>query len=151
MPPSNDTEDQRGIRLLLVEDDPDIIPIFVRGLRRVAPTASLIWTLDSEAGMALIESGLCDAVVADYAIEGTSTGWALWELCRTRKPALPFGLTSALPLGSVEASGAPFLAKPFAIRDVMTFLSQILPGAQTDLASDATSPASSRTAPSAPH
>jgi len=137
-------------RLLLVEDDPDIIPLFVRGLRRVNPSASLIWTLDSEAGIALIEAGFCDAVVADYAIEGASTGWALSELCRTRTPVLPFGLTSVLPLRSVEAIGTPFLAKPFAIRDVASFLRLVLPGAQVALASDATSLASSSTALSAP-
>jgi DNA-binding response OmpR family regulator len=151
MPPPQLPDSRPTNRLLLVEDDPDIIPLFARGLRQVNPVASLIWTLDSEAAIALIETGLCDAVVADYAIEGASTGWALLELCRTREPALPFGLTSALPLRSVETNGTPFLAKPFAIRDVVRFLRLILPGAQAALANDATSLASASTALSAPH
>jgi CheY-like chemotaxis protein len=139
---------RRGHRLLLVEDDPDIIPLFVRALRRVDPVASLIWTLDSEAGIELIQAWLCDAVVADYAIEGASTGWALSLLCREH--ALPFGLTSALPLGSVETAGTPFLAKPLTIPDTMRFLEQFLPGAQTASASESISFESSSTAPSAP-
>lgn len=140
---------RNGDRLLLIEDDPDIIPLFVRVLRKVDPVASLIWTLDSEAGIALIETGLCDAVIADYAIEGAATGWALSQLCRARAPGLPFGLTSALPLRSAEQSGMPFLAKPFAMREVESFLRVLLPGAQT-VASDAINPDSSCMALSIP-
>ena len=114
-------------RVLVVEDDPDLIPLFVRALRVVDPELGLLWSMDSDAARILLFAGACEAVVADYAIPGQATGWSLASWCRELTPAIPFGLTSALPLGSIEALGAPFLPKPFSIRELVAFLHRIVP------------------------
>ena len=124
--PSSTRSDIPG-RVLVVEDDPDLIPLFVRALRAVDPELCLLWTMDSEAAWILLASRACDAVVADYAIRGNETGWSLASWCRASAPAIPFGLTSALPLGSIEALGTPFLPKPFSIRQLVAFLHRIVP------------------------
>lgn len=114
-------------RVLVVEDDPDLIPLFVRALRAVDPELCLLWTMDSEAARIVLASRVCEAVVADYAIPGRETGWSLAFWCRASTPPIPCGLTSALPLGSIEALGSPFLRKPFSIRELVAFLHRILP------------------------
>jgi DNA-binding response OmpR family regulator len=114
-------------RMLVVEDDPDLIPLFVRALRAVDPELCLLWTMDSEAARIVLASRACEAVVADYVIQGHETGWSLVPWCRASTPAIPFGLTSALPLGSIEALGSPFLRKPFSIRQLVAFLDRIVP------------------------
>ena len=114
-------------RVLVVEDDPDLIPLFVRALRAVDPELCLLWSMDSDAARILLLAGACEAVVADYTIPGRETGWSLASCCREATPAIPFGLTSALPLGSIEALGSPFLLKPFSLRELVAFLHRLVP------------------------
>lgn len=125
---SNATRDPPGerTRVLLVEDDPDIVPLVVRELRELDLECSVQWCMDSEAASRALLTSRYDAVVADYLIEGASTGWSLHDRARHIDPELGYGLLSALPLEGVEHLGVPFLQKPFTPSTLRAFLRTLL-------------------------
>ncbi len=112
-------------RVLLVEDDPDVAPLVYRGLRDVDPLLSIVWASDSARAREALSSGSFDVVIADYSIDGGGTGWTLLEEARARDPGVRCGILSALPLG-IEKLGTPFLHKPFARHELISFLRPLL-------------------------
>lgn len=125
---SNTTRDPPGerTRVLLVEDDPDIVPLVVRELRELDPGCAVQWCTDSETASRALHADRYDAVVADYMIEGAGTGWSLHESARQIDSDLGYGLLSALPLEALEHLGVPFLQKPFTPSTLRAFLRTLL-------------------------
>lgn len=113
-------------RVLVVEDDPDLMSLITRTIRDLDPDICVQWSMDSEAARVCLRGCRYDAVLADYLIEGDSVGWCLREDCSEWQPGVPFALMSALPLSGTATLGVPFLKKPFSRRQLGSFLRALL-------------------------
>jgi len=118
-------EQPRPLRVLLIEDDPDVAPLIYRGLRKLAPSLSIVWASDAPRAREMLWAKPFDVVIADYAIDGGGTGWTLLEEARAIDARVRCAVLSALPLG-VGKLGTPFLRKPFDERELLTFLRPLL-------------------------
>lgn len=114
-------------RVLLVEDDPDMVPLVVHLLREIEPGCAVQWCMDSETARSALFQRPFHAVIADYLIEGQATGWSLREPLHTLHPDAGYGLLSALPLEALDRLGVPFLHKPFTQAALRAFLRTLLP------------------------
>jgi DNA-binding response OmpR family regulator len=118
----------RARRVLVVDDDPDLMSLVAREFRAQDPDVCIQWSMDFEAARACLRSCRYDAVLADYLIEGAAGGWSLRSDCDVCQPGVPFALMSALPLSGTEKLGVPFLKKPFSRHELSSFLRSLLDG-----------------------
>lgn len=124
------------MRILLVEDDPDLFGLVEAAVEDIGAGLQLDWVTNAEDAMAFLkdakkgpEVGL---VIADLFLDGAGTGIDLMEFCRTQMPQLPVVVTSALPMEKFfaalgrDAVAPPFIGKPFKLHEMRQMLSGIL-------------------------
>jgi DNA-binding NtrC family response regulator len=119
---------ESGERVLVVEDDRDLEPVFRRVLRTIDPALQLDWTGGSPEAIRLLCRHSYRWVVADYLLdEGSGTAVKRWM--DFFRPRVPFAMISGnqLPAELVRSQGraVPFLPKPFSWNQLRGFLEQL--------------------------
>jgi len=117
-----------GMRLLLCEDEDGIREVLARGLRRHGLMVEAV--ADAEEAMAaLAGDARFDALLSDVMMPGVD-GVELARRARSAHPTLPILLMSGFaepPLHkAAEMAGIGFIAKPFALGELMESLSEAI-------------------------
>lgn len=115
-------------RLLVVEDDVDLRPVFRRVFRALQPRVALDWARGVDEAIALLRRRRHRYVLADYMLED-GTGLAIRRWLEYFAPRVVFAYMSALPLrqelGAGAATQAAFLAKPFSVDELRSFVGEL--------------------------
>lgn len=120
----------RQRRILVVEDDPDMMCFVQKALASVAPDV----VMDTACGVRTALSRLAEheysLVLADYLLEDGRPGLMLREIVRLVHPGTHFTMMSSLPLAEhLRLSGEPemdVLRKPFTLGNFQGFLRALL-------------------------
>lgn len=118
----------RPLRILVIEDDEELMGILTRALRKIFPACSIDRPHSAEDALRIIQERYAsreerfDLVVSDIMLPGQISGIELWETCEARFPGMPYLLISGM--GESEFKKAvskdpvqpPFLAKPFSLQ-----------------------------------
>jgi DNA-binding NtrC family response regulator len=107
--------------VLIVEDDPTFRPILTRILKSIDPDVQVDWVRSVGAAHRKLQERRYRLVLADYFLEGISSGMELWKYCQSKLPETPFILMSGLHEKTVThlaqhegVLSPPYLRKPFA-------------------------------------
>jgi DNA-binding NtrC family response regulator len=123
-------------RVLVVDDDRDLFPIFRRAVAALDGDVRLDWATSVTDGLVLLDTRSYEFVVSDYLLRD-GTGFELQRWRDRRIPERPFGMISVVPLADVQLvtqggrARTLFLSKPFTLGDLRQFL-QILRAAVPD-------------------
>jgi DNA-binding NtrC family response regulator len=113
-----------GARILVVDDDPDIVAMLARSLRRHG--FEIDTTSSVEEALARIERTPYEAALLDLVMPGRDGADLAAEL-RKRLPGLPIGLLTGYAhsplIPRAEKSGIAVFKKPVIIQDILEFLS----------------------------
>lgn len=116
-------------RVLVLEDDQDLEPVFRVALRRIGRDIRLDWATGSSAAIRLLSRNSYDGVVADQMLTDGS-GLAAKHWLEQFMPAMPFAMVSAAPLTTElarkQGGTIPFLPKPFSIDELHRLLARLL-------------------------
>lgn len=112
-----------GIRILLVEDEPQIRNIGRTALQRAGH--QVLVAEDGDAALKLMcESGRIDMLISDLIMPGSISGEKLLIWARERYPGIPILLISGYAENIPE--GYKFLAKPFSLTDLREAVQSLL-------------------------
>lgn len=115
----------KGVRILLVDDEPEIIRLLTRRLRRqgyeVTPAT------DSGQALALLQQGLFDLAIVNFMMPGMN-GLELAAQCGLRCPGLKIlMLTGSRVIDEIERAGYPCLRKPLeSLQDLDVAIERLL-------------------------
>ncbi|HXW97974.1 MAG TPA: ATP-binding protein, partial [Gemmatimonadales bacterium] len=131
-PPATSTNPVRRGRILLVDDEPDIRRSISKFLTRSG------WQVDladsGDEGLRYLSQGDYEAVLCDLRMPGMSGHEFYRRLEGEASPAIAKLIFMTGDVLSPEASrflqeaGRPVLSKPFALKDLMEVLAQVVPG-----------------------
>ena len=112
-------------RLLVVEDDVQLMPLLGRALHWVDPDVVLDWATDvGQARSAIVENEY-RAILADFMLADSDSGLSIYADCRALQPEARFAMMSALPI-SLPVVAVGLLYKPFDLGRVCDFLRRLL-------------------------
>ena len=112
-------------RVLIVEDDAELHPIFERYTARVDPGLSVEVVATSDEAIERLASGVeYHAVVTDYCLPRPRDGRRVQRSAAKLQPATRLGTVSALM--NYKRDDRPFLAKPFSLLEYREFLRELL-------------------------
>ena len=116
------------MRLLIVEDDPDIVEFLELGLS--AHGFRCVNTGDGEEGASLALGGDVDIVLLDVMLPGID-GLEVLERIRARRPGLPVLILTARDeihdkVGAFEGGADDYLTKPFAFEELLARLRALI-------------------------
>ncbi|HEV7253689.1 MAG TPA: ATP-binding protein [Mesorhizobium sp.] len=117
--------EQRGGRLLLVEDEQQIADLSCAMLEELGYRCEHVLTGDAALGLNI--DGF-DAVLSDVVMPGRTDGVALAQELRRRRPELPILLTTGFA-GAPErvvSSGLPVLKKPYTLDELSAALGTVV-------------------------
>lgn len=111
-------------RILVVEDDPDIASVLMRGLG--AAGHSVDWVETSQAAALRLDDGPCDAAIIDMML-GPDSGAVLLAGLRARGHRMPAIMLSALSrvedrAEGLEAGAQDYVVKPFQLSELLARL-----------------------------
>lgn len=112
----------RALRILLVDDDPDLSAVLSAGLEALGHVVTV--ANDGPTALAKLEEAAPDAAVLDFAMPGMNGAEVAREI-RHRRQALPIVFASGFPdTGAIEAAGglATVLRKPFRMEELLRAL-----------------------------
>jgi DNA-binding NtrC family response regulator len=117
-----------GLRVFILEDDQDLLPVFEKILHSIDPLYCMDTASSVEAAIQILEKknreaseSPYDLIVADIFLEGESDGLDFWHTCEKLYPDTPVIITSGMPMDQFFARlgnqriSPPFLAKPFSM------------------------------------
>jgi len=112
------------VRVLIVEDDPDIASLLGRGLGAAGYAAD--WAETGEAALGLVEAGGIDAAIIDMML-GSESGAALLAEMRRRGHRMPALVLSALArvedrAEGLDAGAQDYIVKPFQLSELLARL-----------------------------
>ena len=112
------------LRVLIVEDDPDIASLLCRGLGGAGFAAE--WVETSEAALARVAAGGVDAAIIDMML-GAESGAELLSELRRQGHRLPAIMLSALArvedrAAGLDAGAQDYLVKPFQLSELIARL-----------------------------
>ena len=114
---------KQGARILVVDDDPEIVRMLARSLSRHG--FQIDATYSAEEALSRVENTAYDAALVDLVMPGRDGADLAAEL-RRRFPGLPIGLltgyTHSPLIPSAEKSGVAVFKKPVIIQDLVDFL-----------------------------
>lgn len=116
-------------RILVVEDDPDMMILLRKAISAVLPEAEIFWAVSLEQALTKIiqnttidEPKPYELIVADIFLKGNGTGLDLWRVLCATYPKIPFMVISSLSeenvvaaVGESEKNNLIFLKKPFSV------------------------------------
>jgi DNA-binding NtrC family response regulator len=115
-------------RVLVVEDDLDLEPVFRRVLHAVDPELRLLWARSAREAIQMLQGRPVGFVVADYLL-GDAPGSQVQRWLERHNPKVPFAMISALPLSAEllrsDGTRVPFLPKPFTVEALIQFLARL--------------------------
>jgi DNA-binding response OmpR family regulator len=115
-------------RVLIVEDDLDLEPVFRKVLHAIDPELRLLWARSAREGIQLLQGRPVGIVVADYML-GDAPGSQVQRWLERHSPEVPFAMISALPLSAEllrsDGTRIPFLPKPFSLDALVQFLTRL--------------------------
>lgn len=113
-------------RVLLIDDDPSLEPVFDALLHEVNTEIDIDYVTSAEAAFERLNeaSGIWkstpyDLIIADVFLDGKATGVDVWSLCQEAYPQMPALVMSSLPLNRIleligrNSINPLFLQKPF--------------------------------------
>ena len=122
-------------KVLIIEDDVEIVAVFNKILRSIDPRFYSDWVTSAEQAVGLLEAAArtknlhpYDLILADVFLDGARTGLDVWRLCKEFFPTVPLVVTSAFPFSTYfeelgkETLRPPFLQKPFVLTDCREML-----------------------------
>ena len=118
-------------RLLVVEDDLDMRPIFDRIRSAIASNLQLDWAVSVPDAVDWMNRIDYDLVISDFLLEGHDSGLTLKHWCEYSHPMTPFVMMSAFPVADSLAGANPssaFLRKPFTVEQLRAFIVEQLFG-----------------------
>lgn len=125
--------ESRANRVLIIDDEPTILEILARILRRAGYTAVPVQT--AEEGLQQVQTERPDLVITDLALPGMS-GDEFLKAIRAEYPCLPVVVVTGQrkdgldrEMQKIGASG--FIRKPFRSSDVLSTVQQLLGGSKT--------------------
>jgi DNA-binding NtrC family response regulator len=121
-------------RVLILEDDASLSLLLRAILRSVDLDLECDWVATTERATEALTSGTpYSLIIADYSLQGATTGLDFYETAHRLWPNLPFLLMSAIRvdeflglLGSRKADYPPFIPKPLDIAKCRETISQLL-------------------------
>ena len=120
----------RRPRVLVVEDDVDLGTVVRRTIRSLDPDLAVDWCTSAEEARHYLKQHEYDVVLTDFMLEGRQSGLTLRDAVRRHQPHASFAVMSSLPVGdflrAVRGAPCPFLAKPFAVAELRSFLDGLL-------------------------
>lgn len=100
----------KGARILLVDDEPEIIRLLTRRLRRIG--CEVTPATDSGQALTLLQQGPFDLAIVDFLMPGMN-GLELAAQCRLRRPGLKILMLTGSPvIEEIEMAGYACLRKP---------------------------------------
>ncbi|HYD24138.1 MAG TPA: ATP-binding protein [Croceibacterium sp.] len=117
-----------GLRILLVEDDPDLNELVGQMLEELG--ADVLRAKSADEGGRLLEGATVDAVVSDMVMPGEMDGLDLARRLRERREELPIVLMTGYSeaAGSAAKEGFPVLRKPFTLDALVGVLGTAVAG-----------------------
>lgn len=123
---------KRDRKVLVVEDDHCLKLVMTRVFNSIDQAIELDWTTSAEEARDALQGENYSLIVADFSLEGKSTGLDLWEICQEKYPDVPFVVISSMSViefyklvGDNQIS-PPFLPKPFYIGECRQILKSLL-------------------------
>lgn len=113
-------------RILIVEDDVDMWKLIERAVHAANPDVEIHWASDAEGARQALHRYAFDAVLADFMLEDSSSGWTILSESRRLQPDARVAMASSMPLRPPGAEGCPFLQKPFDIARCAEFVNRLL-------------------------
>ena len=126
-------------KVLLIEDDPTLEPVFNSILEGFDSKIEMDWVTSGEDAIHKLEESRLgakespyDLIIADIFLEGPITGVDFWDLCQNVYPDMPVLVMSGLPLHRFfEFIGSnnvcpPFLQKPLRLAECRETMKRIL-------------------------
>ena len=120
-------EHMLAMRILIVEDEPDVRRFFARALSHIAPTAQVVEAVDGLDGLARFQSEAFDLILSDQKMP-RMTGIELLRAVRASS-AVPFLLITADRSVEIEAlatSVSELLSKPISIAALRNVIGRYL-------------------------
>ena len=112
-------------RLLVIEDDSDLLPILARVVHGIDPDMKVDWASGADDARAAINSERYHAILSDYMLADSDTGLVLYQDCVKYQPQARFAMMSALPI-TLPDETCQLLRKPFTIAECHEFLSRLM-------------------------
>ena len=112
-------------RLLVIEDDSDLLPILARVVHAIDPELEVDWATHAEAARSAVRTEQYRAILSDYLLADSDTGLVLYRDCTQHQPEARFAMMSALPI-SLPSDSCQLLRKPFTLSECQSFLAQLL-------------------------
>ena len=119
-----------GLRILLVEDDPDLNELVGQMLEELG--AEVLRARSADEGGKVLDGATVDAVVSDMVMPGEMDGLDLARSARKRRADLPIVLMTGFSqaAGSAAEEGFPVLRKPFTMDALASALGAAVAGPQ---------------------
>lgn len=116
------------MKLLLIEDDEDIVHVIRRGLESASYNVDI--ALDGQSGLDLARSGQYAAIILDIMLPGTD-GWEICRELRQSKDPTPILILTAMDtvqdrVKGLELGADDYLVKPFDFRELVARVSALL-------------------------
>lgn len=124
-------EDARDPRILVVEDDVELMNILNRIAVSLDSSIQVDWATDVTSALERIGRRQYDLVLADYYLAGSKCGLSLLDPCREIQPDADFAMMSSMSLEDLwdlpAARNVPLLRKPFTTQECLGFIGASLP------------------------
>jgi len=120
-------EHMLAMRILIVEDEPDVRRFFARALSLIAPTVQVVEAVDGLDGLARFQSEAFDLILSDQQMP-RMTGIELLRIVRASS-SVPFLLITADRSVEIEALAAgvsELLSKPISIAALRNVIGRYL-------------------------
>lgn len=117
-------------RILIVEDDVDLMNVIVRIADSLGPNMAIDWATDTHSALKLIQKETYGLVLVDYFLKGSKNGFSLVGACRDHQPDSAFAMMSSMSLEDFwklpDAIHIPLLRKPFTPEECSGFIASSL-------------------------
>ena len=122
------------MRVLLIEDDPDVAGFVVKGLVEAGHVAD--HAADGQDGLVLATTETYDALVVDRMLPKVD-GMTIVQTLRASGNAVPILILSALAdvgdrVEGLQGGGDDYLVKPFAFSELLARIEALVRGGRTD-------------------
>ena len=117
-------------RILVVEDDVDLMNIIVRIAKSLDPEIEVDWATNVDRALERIGRHSYNLILADYHLKGSKCGLTLHAPCSESQPEASFVMMSSMSFEDLwalpQANGIRMLRKPFTTSECLGFLSTAL-------------------------
>ena len=119
-------------RVLVLEDDLTTEALLTSILLRLNRYADITWIKSADFVIDRLRGESYDLILADFFLDGKTTGLDVWRFCTELCPEVPFILMSGMSITEYCAAlgtsrtAPPFLAKPLRFRESSEFIKDVL-------------------------